>query len=126
MKRNRKFTLIMMGLVLLNIFFVTRTVEAGEQKRRLNEKKYYAALEQTYVSEIRESLQKYGITNSGINMTYVSDGGVERSYRVVIHNRQLKWLTPDRRHMLLTEIGEIPFPADNCSCFHEFVADKKL
>lgn len=126
MKRKMRLILMLVLLVVIDIFFVTHTVEAREQRRRLNEEKYYAELEQTYVSEIRERLHKYGITNSGINMTYVSDDGVERSYRVVIHNRQLKWLTPDRRQMLLTEIGEIRFPADNCSCFHEFVADKKL
>lgn len=126
MKRNKNFTLIMMALVVLNLFFVTRTVEAGEQKRRLNEEKYYAALEQTYVSEIREKLQKYGITNSGINMTYVSDDGGTRCYRIVIHNRQLQWLAADSLQQLWTEIEGLTFPADNCSCFHEFVADKKL
>lgn len=111
-------------LVLLTAFFISGTVESRDRSRLCIEERYYDEMEKVYVSEIKDCLKKYGIKNSGVNMTHISDAGQERSYRVIIHNRQLRWMDENKRERLEEEIKGIRFPSDSCSFYHEFVADK--
>ena len=113
-------------LVLMAAFFMSGTVESRNKGRIPIEEKYYVEMEKEYTNEIKKTLQEFGIKNSGINMTYVSEEGKERAYHVIIHNRQLQWMAWERRQELMREIEAIPFPADGCTFFHEFVADKAL
>lgn len=113
-------------LILTAAFFMSGTVESKAAGRIPIEEKYYDEMEADYTKEIKRQLQEFGIKNSGINMTHISEEGNGRKYRVIIHNRQLKWMTAERRQELMAEIEAIPFPADGCTFFHEFVADKEL
>lgn len=126
MKRQIRFVMMIAVMVMISVFFISETVESRGRGQLRIEADYYGEMEKNYVSEIKKQLKKYGIENSGINLTYVSDDGETRIYKVKIHNRQLGWMAEKQREMLREEIAEIEFPANNCRFFHEFVADKEL
>ena len=121
-----RFILMTMAGVLMTAFFMTATVESRARGRLVIDEKYYEQMEREYVLEIKKQLEEFGIKNSGINMTYVSEDGSWRNYKVIIHNRQLKWMTPERQEELRLQIEGISFPSESCTFFHEFVADKEL
>lgn len=121
-----RFAVMTIMFVLITAFFISGTVESRARGQLQIEEKYYDEMERTYVSEIKNRLEQYGMTDSGINMTYVSDDGEGRVYKVIIHNRQLKWMEEEKYRKLQAEIRAIEFPAENCVFFHEFVADKEL
>ena len=72
--------------VLVATFFVTMTVKSQSNHDELMEQKYYDELESNYIEQVEAVLERNGLSNSGINMTRVSDADGSRVYTVVIHN----------------------------------------
>lgn len=109
--RNRlRFAILTLLLVMLTAFLVSETVRGQSRERLTTVTGYDRQMERDYICEVREILEEYGVRNSGINMTYVSEDGDERVYRIVIHNKAFRWLSEEEYDALVRSIEEIAFP----------------
>ena len=77
-------------LVLISAFFITKTVQGQADDDAVVSEKYYQALEQEYVSEIRAYLNEQGFLNSGVTLTRVVDEQGSRDYQVILHHKYLE------------------------------------
>lgn len=113
-----------MVLVLVAAFFVTMTVKSQSGQDELMEQRYYDNLESNYIEQLEAVLERNGLSNSGINMTRVSDADGSRVYTVVIHNSYLGLMGTEKLAQVKQEVRAVPFDADACRFCHEFMAGK--
>jgi hypothetical protein len=75
--QNRGFAVITAVLILAILFFVRGTAFSKEQNERGEANRYYAVLEQEYISRTKDALEQEGYDNCGVTVTWVTaeDGG---------------------------------------------------
>ena len=88
--KNITFIAATIMLVLISAFFITKTVQGQADDDAVVSEKYYQALEQEYVSEIRAYLNEQGFLNSGVTLTRVVDEQGSRDYQVILHHKYLE------------------------------------
>ena len=112
--KNITFIAATIILVLCSAFFITKTVQGQSDTDVLEKEGYYQALEQEYVSEIREYLNEQGFLNSGVTLTRVVDEQGSRDYQVTLHHKYLEMLSEEERQAIFEEIEGMAFGADGC------------
>lgn len=70
---------------------------------------YYRELEREFVKEVRDTLQDYGYSDSGVMMTRVTDATGRREYTVSIHNSRLDYADLNIRKDILKKIRSLEF-----------------
>ena len=112
--KNITFIAATIMLVLISAFFITKTVQGQADDDAVVSEKYYQALEQEYVSEIRAYLNEQGFLNSGVTLTRVVDEQGSRDYQVILHHKYLEKLTVEEREVLFEEIKSMAFEDTGC------------
>ena len=105
-------------LVLVAAFCICGTVLSQSDSRHLIDEKYYRAMEQAYLQEVRTFLEEEGYKNSGVMMTKVIESDGSRSYTVTIHHGRIDRLPDTEKQSLLADCASIAFPVEGCTFSH--------
>lgn len=108
-------------LVLIILFCTSETVMSRNKADGGSRRKYYAAMEKEYRSEMEHLLDEKGYLNCGINLRWVSDGDGLRTYTVMLHHRKLNMMDASEREELLRELSETEFSDESCTFCYEFL-----
>lgn len=114
-------TVVTMLLILIIAFCICGTAFGQSRGRSQAQERYYRALEQEYVEEIRKLLAERGYCNSGVTMNRVVEEDGSRQYIVTIHHRRIMQLDQEQQKELLDECRIIDFPVEDCTFCHEFL-----
>lgn len=101
MKRNAIFAAL--ALVLITIIFFCFSQSVYSQSRKGfggSEQENMENLESEYMERVTKLMKEYGCEYSGITMTKVFEADGSRSYKVLIHHRNLSFLSEE-------ELGEL-------------------
>lgn len=101
MKRNAVFAAL--ALVLITIIFLCFSQSVYSQSRKGfgdSEQENMENLESEYMEQVAKLMKEYGCEYSGITMTKVFEADGSRSYEVLIHHRNLSFLSEK-------ELGEL-------------------
>lgn len=112
--KNITFIATTIVLILISAFFITKTVRGQEDHEMIATEKYYQALEQEYVSEIRAYLNGQGFENSGVTLTRVIDEQGVREYQITLHHKYLEKLSTEKRDEVFGVIKNMAF--ENIGC----------
>ena len=90
-------------LLILTVWLSAAGIVKSESSERAKEE-HYAVLEQQYVEDIREYLNKTGYPDSGVmcNRVIYEDG--RREYTVFLHHRRLAGLAEEEKEALMQEL----------------------
>ena len=113
-----------MVFVLVAAFFVTMTVKSQSDHDELMEQRYYDGLESDYIEQVEAVLERNGLSNSGINMTRVSDADGSRVYTVVIHNSYFGRMESRKLTQVEQEVRAVSFADETSRFCHEFMGGK--
>ncbi len=114
-------TVVTMLLILIIAFCICGTAFGQSRGRNQAQERYYRALEQEYVKEIRKLLAERGYCNSGVTMNRVVQEDGSRQYTITIHHRRITQLDEEQQEELLGECRMIDFPVEDCTFCHEFL-----
>ena len=114
-------TVVTMLLILIIAFCICGTAFGQNRGRNQAQERYYRAMEQEYVKEIRKLLTERGYCNSGVTMNRVVQEDGSRQYTVTIHHRRITRLDEEQQNELLDECRMIDFPVEDCTFCHEFL-----
>lgn len=95
-------------------FFISGTVVSQADGKVTVDEESFPILEEKYVEEICELLEKLGYENSGINLTMVTDEEGNRSYQVKLHHRRINYLTEEEKAALFATIEDMAFQVVGC------------
>lgn len=98
-----RFGLFTLGLVLVLVLLLGNTA-AGSRQDAPEWEQYMATQEQQLVAQMREQLGMAGYSNSGINITHVTDVDGQRVYTVRIHHQDITLLAENAKEQLLVEL----------------------
>lgn len=113
--RGKMFGVLTVLLVLIIVFCVKGTVmsRGGDECDRRNH--YYAALEQEYLERTRLLLEEEGLRDCGINIRWVADGNGSREYTVLLHHRNLNYMSDQEKSVLENMLSGMEFQDASCS-----------
>ncbi len=100
------FGLFTLGLVLILVLLLGNTA-AGRSGQAPEWEQYLAAQEQQLAIQMREYLGAAGYSNSGINITHVTDAEGQRFYTVRIHHQDITLLEETVKQQLLAELNSV-------------------
>lgn len=121
------FALTTTGLLAVIFFCFSQSVYSQTKENSfVADKEGIDRFESNYLSQVRELMEAYGCSDSGITMTkvFTEDGG--RSYEVQIHHRNLSYLDEVRVADLKTELELLTAPWDNLEFQYEFTSSNSL
>lgn len=121
MKKNGRFFVTTIVLVIVIVFCVAGTVKGKNNAEERVEKHYLASVEKEYRQEVKEILQKEGYKQSGITMTRVIQENGNIDYTVKIHHKKLGKLSKLQKEELQKELNRIDFAVESVSFCHEFL-----
>ena len=87
----------------LTVWLSAAGIVKSESSERTKEE-HYAALEQQYVEDVREYLNKTGYPDSGVMCNRVTYEDGRREYTVFLHHRRLAGLAEEEKEALVQEL----------------------
>ncbi|MBO5210282.1 MAG: hypothetical protein J6B68_13230 [Lachnospiraceae bacterium] len=120
-KRNGLFGVVTVLLVMVILFCTSQTVLSQEKADVRSQKKYYAAMEQEYLSGVKQMLTDMGYQNSGVTIRWVTDEEGSRIYTVMIHHQKIDNLSMQEQKLLQEKLSGTEFEDDNCIFVYEFL-----
>ena len=121
MMRAYRFYLMTIALIVLTFTMMTISVNATKDKRLQHKNEYYEQIEDEYVKVLRNTLADKGYSNAGITMTKIFYENGRREYTVKLHHKRMERLDADEQQILLAELSEINFAADECEVYLKFL-----
>lgn len=106
---------ILLLLLLIGLFCVTLHVQGNEAHGSGYDEEAYDELEQAYCTEVHELLTGYGLHNSGMNLTKITQTDGLREYRLEVHHSGIARLTGDERESLQNGLEVLSFPDGRCT-----------
>ncbi|MBQ7925513.1 MAG: hypothetical protein IJ335_04385 [Lachnospiraceae bacterium] len=105
-KNKIGFGLFTLGLVLILVLLLGNTA-AGRSGQVPEEEQYFVAREQQMATQMREYLGAEGYSNSGINITHMTDADGQRFYTVRIHHQEITLLEEAEKQQLLAALNGV-------------------
>lgn len=102
--------LILLLLLLIGLFCVTLHVQGNEEHGSGYDESVYDELEREYCAEVRGMLTDYGLHNSGMNLTKITQPDGAREYRLEVHHAGIAQMTGTERESLLNGLEILSFP----------------
>ena len=90
-------------LLILTVWLSAAGIVKSESSERAKEE-HYAVLEQQYVEDVREYLNKTGYPDSGVMCKRVTYEDGRREYTVFLHHRRLAGLAEEEKEALMQEL----------------------
>ena len=114
-KGNRLFLAVSTVLVLFIAACITLTVQ-GDEKHGAGgyDEAYFDVLEESYQDEIKEVLEEYGVSKSGMNLTKMTSEDGTREYTLAIYNRRFERMDDEKLCSLEQALGSVGFPEEAC------------
>ena len=114
-KGNRLFLAASTVLVLFIAACITLTVQ-GDEKHGAGgyDEAYFDVLEESYQDEIKEVLEEYGVSKSGMNLTKMTSEDGTREYTLAIYNRRFERMDDEKLCSLEQALGSVVFPEEAC------------
>lgn len=113
--RGKVFGILTVLLVLIIVFCVKGIVMSRGSDEYERRNHYYAALEQEYLERTRMLLEEEGLRDCGVNLRWVDDGNGNREYMVLLHHRNLNYMSEQEKSVLENMLSEIEFQDAACS-----------
>lgn len=110
---RRKIALTALGAVLIAIIFFcfSRSVYSqGRSGLDVSDRESMDESEDEYIEQVAELMKEYGCEYSGITMTKVFEADGSRSYQVLIHHRNLSFLSEKEMQELEKRLTEFSLP----------------
>jgi len=121
MRKNGRFLLCVVILGLIIISSTLGTAMSCNACPGDIRKADYRQMEQEYVQQVRTFLDDSGYGNSGVMLTYVTDGEGSRIYTVTIHHERLESLSFTEKQEIGKAILALAFEAPDCAFCQEFL-----
>lgn len=102
--------LILFLLILIGLFCVTLHVQGNEAHGSGYDEAAYDELEKVYCAEVHGMLMDYGLHNSGMNLTKITQPDGEREYRLEVYHAGIARLTGEERDSLQRGLEILSFP----------------
>lgn len=102
--------LILLLLLLIGLFCVTMRVQGNEAHGSGYDEAAYDELEKVYCTEVHGLLMDYGLNNSGMNLTKITQPDGVREYRLEVHHAGIARLTGTERESLQKGLEILSFP----------------
>lgn len=120
MKKNVKFLVGTVLLIVLLALGIKGTVTSREYGQDKVDKAVLRQLEQTYVSDVKTLLTNSGYENSGVMLNYVKDGDT-MYYTITVHHDAITALTDAEKSILKAQILALAFELPECFFQQEFL-----
>ena len=120
-KRNMLFGATTVLLVMVILFCTTQTVMSQGKADMKSQKRYYAAMEQEYLSNMKQMLADMGYQNTGVTIRWISDEVGSRIYTVMIHHQKIDTLSIQEQELLQEKLSGTDFEDENCFFVYEFL-----
>ncbi len=121
MKKNMKFMVGTLILVVLLAFGIKGTVSSREYGQDKVDREVLRQLEQTYISDVKTLLTNSGYENSGVMLNYVKDGET-MYYTITIHHESISALSDAEKSILKAQILALAFDLPECFFQQEFLS----
>lgn len=119
MKKNMGFLMILMLLTVLTGCSVSGIAQ-NVPRRTVQEDPQYAALEDSYLRQVRGILQDAGLKDAGVMLTHVTEEGGSRVYTLSVHHRGFSWLKDAEMEKLSASLRECAFSGEDCFFVQNF------
>ena len=120
MKKNVKFVLGTLILVVLLAFGMEETAASREYSQDKADRAVLRQLEQEYINEVKNLLQSSGYENSGVMLNYVKEGE-NMYYTITVHHNGISALTEAEKAVLKAQILALAFELPDCFFQQEFL-----
>ena len=107
--------LILLLLLLIVLFCITLHVKGSEAQGSGYDEAAYDELERIYCTEVHGLLTDYGLHNSGMNLTKVTQSDGVREYSLEVHHAGIARLTGTEREALRKGLEILSFPDSRCT-----------
>lgn len=122
LQSNITFAVVTVLLVLISVFFITRTVSGAEDVDAQAREEFFREQEKKVLADTRAYLTEEGFYNSGVTMTRVVDKDGSREYTITIHHSRIDRMDEVEKQDLEKALAELVFVSDECSFCHTFLA----
>ncbi len=102
--------LILLLFVVICLLCITLHVQGNEMYGSGCEEAAYEELEKEYRDEVRGLLDRYGLDNSGMNLTRITQPDGMREYRLEIHHALIGHMSGTERQSLREGLEILGFP----------------
>ena len=119
MKKNRGFLMILILLTVLTGCSVNGIAQ-NVPRRTVQEDPRYAALEDSYLEQVRGILKDAGLKDAGVMLTHVTEEDGSRVYTLSVHHRGFSRLEEAERERLAASLRDCDFSGEDCSFVQNF------
>lgn len=109
MKKNLAAVIIsVMFFGIMMVISIGIGMKIHAQNKEIQRAEYREAIESAYISDIRMVMEENGYSNSGVNMTKVTNEDGEWEYNVVIYHHSFAWMEEGAKEEMkirLTDMG---------------------
>lgn len=121
MRKNVKFLVVTLLLIVLLALGVKGTVASREYGQDKTDKTVLRQLEKNYIADVKTLLRNSGYENSGVMLNYVKDGEV-MYYTITVHHDAITALTEAEKSVLKAQILALAFELPDCFFQQEFLS----
>ena len=121
MKKNIRFIIGTIALIIVLAFGVKGTVTSREYGQDVKDRTVLKQLEQEYITEVRTLLENSGYANSGLMLNYVKEDGV-MYYTITVHHEGISALNDAEKEILKSQILALAFELPECYFCQEFLS----
>lgn len=120
-KKNAVFAVLAAVLITIIFFCFSQSVYSQSRKGlRITDKESMDVLESQYMEQVAMLMKEYGCEYSGITMTKVFEPDGSRSYKVLIHHRNLSLLSEKELRELEERLTEFSGAFQNAEFTYGF------
>ena len=120
-KKNTMLAVLAALLITIIFFCFSQSVYSqSRQGIRVTDKESMEALESEYLEQVAMLMKEYGCEYSGITMTKVFEADGSRSYAVLIHHRNLSFLSEKELRELESRLTEFSGAFQNAEFTYGF------
>ena len=116
---NMTFLMITAALVLIIVLCIGGTVKSvsSSEVQHIENNVY----KQQLLTQMRQYLNENGCRNSGVTLTYVTDGSGRCDYTFTIHHKKINEMSEEEREILSTELSQVCVVSGEDTIFCEYL-----
>ncbi|MBR4083059.1 MAG: hypothetical protein IKK33_02115 [Lachnospiraceae bacterium] len=113
-RKEAVFVMVTVLLILILWLFISETVMSQTEGNITVDEESFLQLEDDYIGTVKNYLEEKGYRNSGVTLTRVVDESGERSYKMVLHHKNMYKLSNEEQEVMLEEIAAMAFHVSGC------------
>lgn len=100
--------------IMISVLCVCTTVQSQEKGKQCIDDEMFDRISKEYEDKLREVLEEAYCTNSGINISYVTNDDGNRNYNVKVHHKLITLMNDQARQELLKQLYQVDFAVSDC------------